>query len=90
MVPYLQHQNEEDNTSFQTFPVGTPPKSQLGWGCSHLPVAIRLSCTAPNAQGDAPELQQIDSDSRTMEMGISPATLSQLAEATTLHLFAFL
>lgn len=87
MVPYLQHQNEEDNTGFQTFPVGTP---QAGRGCSHLPVAIRLSCTAPNAQGDAPELQQIDSDSRTMEMGISPATLSQLAEATTLHLFAFL
>lgn len=45
---------------------------------------------ALNAQGDAPELKQIDSDSRTMEMGISPATLLQLAEATTPHLFAFL
>lgn len=90
MVLYLKHQNEEVSTGFQTFPVGTPPRSRAGRGCSHLPVAIRLSCMALNAQGDAPELKQIDSDSRTMEMGISPATLSQLAEATTPHLFAFL
>lgn len=90
MVPYLQRQNEEVKTSFQTFPVKTPPRSQAGQGCSHLPVAIRLPCTALNAQADAPEPKQIDSDSRTMEMGISPVTLSQLAEATTLYLFAFL